>query len=94
MLGVHACSGPGACRTRFYNPATGAWSASVIGLAGTSMAAAHATGTAAIIAGFVGHNPSQIQARLQQTADDLGQSGNDPAYGHGRINAARAAGVQ
>ena len=82
------------CRTRFYNPATGAWSASVIGLAGTSMAAAHATGTAAIIAGFVGHNPSQIQARLQQTADDLGQSGNDPAYGHGRINAARAAGVQ
>jgi len=82
------------CRTRFYNPVTGAWSASVVGVTGTSMAAPHAAGTAAIIAGLVGHSPSQIQARLQRTADDLGQSGNDPAYGHGRINTARAAGVQ
>jgi subtilisin family serine protease len=95
-----ACSGftlvPGLapCRTRFFDPVTGAWSAFVVGLTGTSMSTAHATGTAAIIAGLVGHNPSQIQARLQQTADGLGQSGNDPAYGHGRINAARAAGVQ
>jgi lantibiotic leader peptide-processing serine protease len=95
-----ACSGftlvpsLAACRARVFDPATGAWSAFVVGLAGTSMASAHVTGTAAIIAGFVGHNPSQIQARLQQTADDLGQSGNDPAYGHGRINVARAAGVQ
>lgn len=81
------------CRTRFFNPATGAWSAFVVGLTGTSMATAHTTGTAALIAGIVGHNPSQIAARLQQTADDLGQPGNDPAYGKGRINVAHAAGL-
>lgn len=66
----------------------------VIGLIGTSMAAPHAAGVAALIAESVGHNPSQIEAILQKTADDLGQPGNDPAYGHGRINAARAVGLQ
>jgi lantibiotic leader peptide-processing serine protease len=81
------------CKSRFYNPTTGAWSASVVGLAGTSMAAPHVTGTAALIAGRVGHNPSQIQARLEQSADDLGQPGTDPAYGKGRINVAHAAGL-
>ena len=81
------------CRSRFYNPTTGAWSGSVVWLAGTSMAAPHVTGTAALIAGEVGHNPSQIQARLQQTADDLGEPGTDPAYGKGRINLAHAAGL-
>ena len=95
-----ACSGftiiPGLapCRTRFFNPVTGAWSAFVLGVVGTSQAAPHATGVAALIAGEVGHNPAQIEARLRQSADDLGQPGNDPAYGHGRVNAARAVGVQ
>jgi lantibiotic leader peptide-processing serine protease len=81
------------CRTRFYNPTTGAWSASVVGLTGTSMAAPHVTGVAALIAGQVGHSPSQIQARLEQTADDLGEAGTDPAYGKGRVNLAHAAGL-
>ena len=81
------------CRSRFYDAATGAWSASVVGLAGTSMAAPHVTGTAALIAGRVGHDPSQIQAGVQQSADDLGAPGSDAAYGKGRINVARAAGV-
>ena len=81
------------CRSRFYNPTTGAWSGSVVGLAGTSMAAPHVTGVAALIAGTVGHNPSLIQARLQQSADDLGQPGTDPAYGKGRVNLAHAAGL-
>jgi subtilisin family serine protease len=65
----------------------------IVGISGTSMASPHAAGTAALIAEDVGRNPSQIRARLQGTADDLGQSGTDPAYGKGRINVARAAGV-
>ena len=65
----------------------------VVGLSGTSMAAPHTTGTAALIAEDVGRNPAQVRARLQQTADDLGEPGTDPFYGKGRINVARAAGV-
>ena len=80
------------CRTRFYNSPT-SFSGSVVGLAGTSMASPHAAGVAALIAGRVGHDPAQIGAELQQTADDLGEPGTDPAYGKGRINAARAAGL-
>lgn len=80
------------CRGRFFDEATGAWSASVVGLAGTSMAAPHVTGLAALIAGRVGHNAALIAAGLRQSADDLGQPGVDPAYGHGRINVSRAMG--
>jgi subtilisin family serine protease len=65
----------------------------IVGLNGTSMAAPHTTGTAALIAETVGRNPAQVRARLQQSADDLGEPGTDPHYGKGRINAARAAGV-
>ena len=65
----------------------------VVGLNGTSMAAPHTTGTAALIAEDVGRSPAQVRAQLQQTADDLGQPGTDPAYGKGRINTARAAGA-
>lgn len=65
----------------------------IVGLSGTSMASPHAAGVAALIAEDVGRNPAQVRARLQQSADDLGPEGTDPAYGKGRINAARAAGV-
>jgi subtilisin family serine protease len=71
------------CRTGTY----------VVGLNGTSMAAPHVAGTAALIAEDVGRNPSQIRARLQNSTDDLGAVGTDPNYGKGRINVARAAGV-
>lgn len=93
-----ACSGftlhPGlaGCRNRFFNSPT-SWTGSIVGLSGTSMAAPHVTGLAALIAGEVGHSPAKITARLHDTADDLGQSGTDPAYGKGRINVARAMGV-
>lgn len=92
-----ACSGfslpVSGCRTRFYNPTTGAWSASVIGINGTSMAAPTATGVAALALDRVGANPSAIRNAVSGTADDLGKSGQDPYYGHGRVNAARAAGL-
>ena len=80
------------CRSRYYNSPT-SWSGSIVGLSGTSMAAPHVTALAALIAGEVGRNPAQIQARLQQSADDLGTPGTDPAYGKGRINVARAMGL-
>jgi len=70
-----------ACRSGFF----------LLGLGGTSMAAPHASGVAALIAAQVGRNPALIRARLQQSADDLGQPGTDPFYGKGRVNAARAA---
>ena len=80
------------CRQRFFNSPT-SWSGFTLGISGTSMAAPHVAGVAALVAGQVGNNPAQIRARLQQSADDLGQSGVDPAYGHGRLNAARAVGA-
>ena len=64
-----------------------------VGLSGTSMAAPHTTGVAALIASDGTVDPAGIRARLQQTSDDLGEPGMDPAYGRGRINAGRAAGA-
>lgn len=65
----------------------------VAGLNGTSMAAPHVSGLAALIVEEVGRDPAKVRARLQQTADDLGAPGTDPAYGKGRINVARALGI-
>lgn len=82
-------TGLAGCRTRFYNPATGAWSGSIVGLSGTSMAAPHAAGVAALLA-TNGYRGGRLEAALMQTSDDLGQPGTDPAYGKGRVNAATA----
>lgn len=61
--------------------------------AGTSMAAPHAAGVAAIIIGRNGGpmKPSAVEAALRASCDDLGKPGNDDAYGAGRVNAGRAA---
>lgn len=62
-------------------------------LAGTSMATPHVAAVAALIKAKYGAaaTPSFIYAKLKQTADDLGTPGVDPLYGHGRVNAHRAA---
>jgi lantibiotic leader peptide-processing serine protease len=65
----------------------------IIGSTGTSMASPHAAGVAALIAANGARNPAQIRNRLHQTADDIGDPGTDPFFGKGRVNAARAAGV-
>jgi hypothetical protein len=65
---------------------------------GTSMAAPHVAGLAAMVRGL---NPTltadQTQAIIQYTAQDLGVPGRDPVFGYGRINVqaavAAAAGV-
>lgn len=61
-------------------------------LAGTSMAAPHVSGAAALVAARFGRRatPAFVYARLRATADDLGLPGADPLYGVGRINAERA----
>ena len=59
--------------------------------AGTSMAAPHVAGVAAIIVGENGSmKPSQVEAALRASADDLGKPGNDDFYGAGRVNAENA----
>lgn len=65
----------------------------IIGLSGTSMASPHAAGVAALIAASGASNPAQIRSRLHQTADDIGDAGTDPYFGKGRVNAARAVGI-
>jgi subtilisin family serine protease len=58
----------------------------IIGATGTSMAAPHVAGLAALAVEDVGRDPGAVRALIQQTADDLGQPGTDPFYGKGRIN--------
>jgi len=54
-------------------------------LSGTSMASPHVAGAAAVLVGE-GLTPPAARTRLQQTADDLGAGGRDPAFGFGRIS--------
>ena len=67
-------------------PASYGWSA------GTSMAAPHVSGVAALIIGKHGGelSPAAVERILRASADDLGKPGNDPTFGAGRVNARRA----
>ncbi|CAB9519199.1 Subtilisin-like protease 1 (Fragment) [Seminavis robusta] len=73
-----------ACRAGWY----------VIGLAGSSMAAPHVAGLAALVVEDVGNKPAQVKNTIRNSADDLGDNGNDPYFGRGRINVAAALGLE
>jgi serine protease len=57
-------------------------------LSGTSMAAPHVSGVAALV---FGKNPTltplQVESILESTATDLGPAGYDPTFGWGLVNA-------
>jgi subtilisin family serine protease len=77
------CWDPKATIHGFYIPADG-----------TSASAPHVTGLAALIASQPGGSAltaAQIRDRIRSTSDDIG---NQSKYGDGRINVARALGVQ
>jgi lantibiotic leader peptide-processing serine protease len=61
-------------------------------MAGTSMAAPHVAGVAALVVGANGGemDPAAVQARILRTADDVGARGTDAVTGRGRVNAAAA----
>ncbi len=64
-----------------------------VGLQGTSMAAPHVSGIAALLVGRGITGPAAVRERLKLTATDLGSPGRDPIYGYGLVNAARALGA-
>jgi serine protease len=55
---------------------------------GTSMAAPHVSGVAAMVFGKNPNlSPTQVESILESTVTDLGPAGYDPTYGFGLVNA-------
>ncbi len=72
------------------------WKSGVSGYlarSGTSQAAPHVSGVAALLlAQNGGRTNAELRTLLESTADDLGAAGRDVYFGYGRVNAARALG--
>jgi subtilisin family serine protease len=79
------------CSSRSVNPGLAACHSRnrYLWVIGTSQATPHVSGLAALLESQYGGslNPGQLQAKIQQCADDVGKNGVDPFFGHGRINA-------
>jgi serine protease len=57
---------------------------------GTSMAAPHVAGLAALVISAGVNDPDAVRSIVEGTASDLGPEGHDPRFGHGLINARAA----
>ncbi len=72
-------------------PCYGTWSLVPGGYgykSGTSRAAPHVAGVAALVLGKCSNlTPEEVQQRIVGSAQDLGQVGWDPAFGHGMVQA-------
>ena len=64
-----------------------------LGVAGTSQAAPHVAGLAALAVEDVGRSPAQVRNRIRNSADAVDGNGNSPYHGKGRINVARMVGA-
>src|SRR2546427_9489988 len=63
-------------------------------LSGTSMAAPHVSGTAALVRALHAVlSPAQVRSQIEQTATRFGGSGFNPQFGWGLVNAAAAVGT-
>ena len=63
-------------------------------MSGTSMAAPHVAGVAALILALSpGLSPTQVRSQIERTATHLGSSTFDPQFGWGLVNAAAALGA-
>ncbi|NOZ28984.1 MAG: peptidase S8, partial [Chloroflexi bacterium] len=77
--------------TKIYSLYTDGSTSSYISMSGTSMAAPHVAAIAGLLlAQDPGRSASDLWTILEQSADDLGDPGWDPYFGHGRVNAYRA----
>jgi lantibiotic leader peptide-processing serine protease len=65
----------------------------IIGAQGTSMAAPHVAGTAALLVPLLGRHPDRIKERLERSADAIGGPRLAAFYGNGRLNVGRAVGA-
>lgn len=69
----------------------GSQSGSSFWAGGTSMAAPHVSGVAALpVQKYPGISVGDLKTLLKNTADDEGANGADPYHGHGFVNAYRA----
>jgi thermitase len=84
--GIHSTTGG------FYWPWTQRYQGLYESWDGTSMAVPHVSGLAGLIfskGGFMLDN-AQVRSRIESSAKDLGTTGRDNVFGHGRINAQAA----